>query len=196
MKNLLEIYNNQNESQQIDGTPVDGGATNDPSSNFSQTYSSENPYYTNKEGIIRATDGESSLTDTLKTTALDVENPEAGVEQGATGGPNRTSAANGVKSSFMLGGDYKNLRYPTKASFISTNFDSEDGGVLQAVTLQQYTPSRTYLEVLADPSLEIEAVVNTNSEDPAQGGVPTNVDESIVPEDAKPSLDKLKNFNI
>ena len=174
-----------------------GGPINDPNySGFIQKYGPENPFYTNNEGIIRATDGESPLTDTLKTTALDVENPEAGVEQGAAGGPNRTSAANGVKSSFILGGDYKNLRYPTKATFIDTNFDSEDGGVLETMTLQQYTPSRTYLEVLEDPSLEIEAVVNTNSEPPAEGGVPSNIDESIVPEDAAPSIDKLKNFNI
>ena len=196
MKSLLEIYNSQNESQPIDGTPIDGGSTNDPSSNFIQTYSSENPYYSKQEGIVRATNGESPLTDTLKVTALDVENSEAGVEQGGSGGPNRTSAANGTKSSFLDGGNYKNLRYPTRAKFIDTIENNEDAGTLDTITLQQYTPNRTYLEVLADPSLEIEAAVTNNPTQPAQGGVPTNVDESIVPKDAKPSLDKLKNFNI
>jgi hypothetical protein len=196
MKSLLEIYNSQNESQPIDGTPIDGGSTNDPSSNFIQTYSSENPYYSKQEGIVRATNGESPLTDTLKVTALDVENSEAGVEQGGSGGPNRTSAANGTKSTFLDGGDYKNLRYPTRAKFIDTIENNEDAGTLDTITLQQYTPNRTYLEVLADPSLEIEAAVTNNPTQPAQGGVPTNVDESIVPKDAKPSLDKLKNFNI
>jgi|TARA_R110001592_G_scaffold318259_2_gene595343 hypothetical protein len=196
MKSLLEIYNSQNESQPIDGTPIDGGATNDPSSNFTQTYSSENPYYSKQEGIIRATNGESALTDTLKTTALDVENSEAGVEQGGEGGPNRTSAANGTKSTFLDGGNYKNLRYPTRAKFIDTEENNEDAGTLDTITLQQYTPNRTYLEVLADPTLEIEAAVTNNPTQPAQGGVPTNVDESIVPKDAKPSVDKLKNFNI
>ena len=196
MKSLLEIYNSQNESQPIDGTPIDGGSTNDPSSNFIQTYSSENPYYSKQEGIVRATNGESPLTDTLKVTALDVENSEAGTEQGGSGGPNRTSAANGTKSTFLDGGDYKNLRYPTRAKFIDTIENNEDAGTLDTITLQQYTPNRTYLEVLADPSLEIEAAVTNNPTQPAQGGVPTNVDESIVPKDAKPSLDKLKNFNI
>ena len=196
MKSLLEKYNSQNESQPIDGTPIDGGSTNDPSSNFIQTYSSENPYYSKQEGIVRATNGESPLTDTLKVTALDVENSEAGVEQGGSGGPNRTSAANGTKSTFLDGGDYKNLRYPTRAKFIDTIENNEDAGTLDTITLQQYTPNRTYLEVLADPSLEIEAAVTNNPTQPAQGGVPTNVDESIVPKDAKPSLDKLKNFNI
>ena len=196
MKSLLEIYNSQNESQPIDGTPIDGGSTNDPSSNFIQTYSSENPYYSKQEGIVRATNGESPLTDTLKVTALDVENSEAGTEQGGSGGPNRTSAANRTKSTFLDGGDYKNLRYPTRAKFIDTIENNEDAGTLDTITLQQYTPNRTYLEVLADPSLEIEAAVTNNPTQPAQGGVPTNVDESIVPKDAKPSLDKLKNFNI
>ena len=170
MKSLLEIYNSQNESQPIDGTPIDGGATNDPSSNFTQTYSSENPYYSKQEGIIRATNGESALTDTLKTTALDVENSEAGVEQGGEGGPNRTSAANGTKSTFLDGGNYKNLRYPTRAKFIDTEENNEDAGTLDTITLQQYTPNRTYLEVLADPTLEIEAAVTNNPTQPAQGG--------------------------
>tara|TARA_B110000285_G_scaffold78624_1_gene90539 strand:+ start:2583 stop:3173 length:591 start_codon:yes stop_codon:yes gene_type:complete len=196
MKSLLEIYNSQNKSQPIDGTPIDGGSTNDPSSNFTQTYSSVNPYYSKQEGIVRATNGESPLTDTLKVTALDVENSEAGVEQGGSGGPNRTSAANGTKSTFLDGGNYKNLRYPTRAKFIDTIENNEDAGTLDTITLQQYTPNRTYLEVLADPSLEIEAAVTNNPTQPAQGGVPTNIDESIVPKDAKPSLDKLKNFNI
>ena len=64
------------------------------------------------------------------------------------------------------------------------------------MTLQQYTPSRTYLEVLADPNLDIEKVVQTNSEQPAQGGVPTEIDESIVPDNVKPKLSSLKNFKI
>ena len=196
MKSLLEIYNDQNKSQPIDGTPIDGGSTTDPTSNFIQTYSSENPYYSKQEGIIRATKGESPLTDTLKTTSLDVENPEAGTKQGGSGGPNRTTAANGDKSTFLDGGNYKNLRYPTRAKFIDSIEGEEDAGTLNTVTLQQYTPNRTYLEVLADPSLEIEAVVGSNNQQPAKGGVPDSIDESIVPKDAKPSLDKLKNFNI
>ena len=173
-----------------------GGPINDPKSNFTQNYTPENPFYTNKEGIIRATEGESPLTDTLNITSLDVENPEAGIKQGGSGGPNRTSKANGEKSSFLDGGDYKVLRYPTRAKFIDTTENSEDGGTLKTMTLQQYTPNRTYLEVLADPSLEIEAVIENNNEQPAQGGIPDSIDENIVPEDVKPKLNDLQNFNI
>ena len=65
------------------------------------------------------------------------------------------------------------------------------------MTLQQYTPNRTYLEVLADPSNEIEEVIGGGlNQQPSTGGVPTSVDESIVPDDVKPSLNDLKNFNI
>tara|TARA_R110002051_G_scaffold88737_1_gene156419 strand:- start:106 stop:816 length:711 start_codon:yes stop_codon:yes gene_type:complete len=191
-KEYLEIR----ENQPLDGTSIDGGSTNDPASGFIQIYNGENPYYTDNEGIVRATDGESPLTNTLKVTALDVENPEAGVEQGAGGGPNRTSAANGVKSNFLLGGDYKVLRYPTRAQFIDTNVNSEDAGTLETMTLQQYTPNRTYLEVLADPSLEIEAVIESNTEQPAKGGIPDSIDESMLPKDVKPKLNDLKNFKI
>ena len=199
---LEEEYDTVRENQTIDGTSIDGGSTNDPASGFEQNYNSENPYYKTQEGIVRAREGRTvqiktnPLSDTLKVTALDIENSEAGVEQGGFGGPNRTSAANGEKSSFLDGGSYKNLRYPTRAKFIDTEENSEDGGTLNTITLQQYTPNRTYLEVLADPSLEIESVIDNNTTQPAQGGVPTNIDESIVPEDAAPSIDKLKNFNI
>lgn len=177
-----------------------GGPINDDGPNgsgFVQNYTPENPFYTTKEGIVRATDGESPLTNTFKTTALDVENSEAGTKQGGSGGPNRTSAANGEKSTFIDGGQYKVLRYPTRAKFIDTTENSEDGGTLETMTLQQYTPSRTYLEVLADPSLEIEEVIGSGlNQQPGTGGVPTSIDESIVPSDVKPKLDDLKNFNI
>jgi len=174
-----------------------GGPINDPKSNFTQNYTPKNPFYTTKEGVVRATDGESPLTDTLKITALDVENPESGIKQGTGGGPNRTSKANGAKSSFIDGGDYKVLRYPTRAKFIDTTINSEDAGTLETMTLQQYTPDRTYLEVLADPNLDIEKVVGTpTDQQPAKGGIPDSIDESIVPESVKPKLNDLKNFNI
>jgi hypothetical protein len=189
-------YEETRENQSEDGTSIDGGSTNDPASGFVQTYTPENPYYTTKEGEIRA-NMNNPLNQSLKVTALDVENPEAGVKQGASGGPNRTSAANGDKSSFLEGGQYKVLRYPTKAKFIDTNEGDEDAGTLETMTLQQYTPNRTYLEVLADPANEIEEVIGGGlNQQPSTGGVPTSVDESIVPNDVKPSLNDLKNFNI
>jgi hypothetical protein len=193
---LLERYKKSFENQPENGTAIDGGSTNDPASGFTQTYNNENPYYTTKEGEVRATMN-NPLNQSLKVTALDVENSEAGVKQGASGGPNRTSAANGEKSTFIDGGQYKVLRYPTKAKFIDTTENSEDGGTLETMTLQQYTPNRTYLEVLADPSLEIEEVIGSGlNQQPGTGGVPTSIDESIVPNDIGPKLDDLTNFNI
>ena len=65
------------------------------------------------------------------------------------------------------------------------------------MTLQQYTPNRTYLEVLSDPNLDIEKVVGISTDQqPAEGGIPDSIDESIVPENVKPKLNDLKNFNI
>jgi len=189
-------YEETRENQPEDGTSIDGGSTNDPVSGFVQTYNSENPYYTTKEGEVRATMN-NPLNQSLKVTALDVENPEAGVKQGASGGPNRTAAANGTKSSFIGSGEYKVLRYPTKAKFIDTTEGDEDAGTLETMTLQQYTPDRTYLEVLADPSNEIEEVIGGGlNQQPGTGGVPTSIDESIVPSDVGPKLDDITNFNI
>jgi len=193
---LLKKYNKINKNQPLDGTPKDGGTTNNPSSNFIQRYNAENAYYTTNEGVVRANISTNDLVSSTKITALDVEDSSAGVKQGGSGGPNRTSAANGTKSTFMDGGDYKVLRYPTRAKFIDTSINTEDGGTLETMTLQQYTPNRTYLEVLADPSLAIEQVVKDSEEKPIQGGVPTSIDESIVPDDIGPKLNDLKNFNI
>ena len=189
-------YLENRENQQEDGTTIDGGSTNDPASGFTQIYNAENPYYTTKEGEVRATMN-NPLNQSLKVTALDVENPEAGIKQGGSGGPNRTSAANGTKSTFLDGGDYKVLRYPTKAKFIDTTIGDEDAGTLETMTLQQYTPQRTYLEVLADPSNEIEEVIGGGlNQQPGTGGVPTSIDESIVPDDVGPKLNDIKQFNI
>ena len=114
-------YEEVKENQPIDRTPIDGGSTNDPVSGFTQIYNAENPYYTTKEGEIRATMN-NPLNQSLKVTALDVENSEAGIRQGGSGGPNRTSAGKWRKSSFLDGGNYKVLRYPTKAKFIDTKY--------------------------------------------------------------------------
>ena len=193
---LLERYNQIKKNQPLDGTPKDGGTTNNPSSNFTQKYNAENAYYTTNEGVVRANISTNDLVSSTKITALDVEDSSAGVKQGGSGGPNRTSAANGTKSTFMDGGDYKVLRYPTRAKFIDTSINTEDGGTLETMTLQQYTPNRTYLEVLADPSTAIEQVLKNGEQEPTQGSIPTNIDESIVPKDVGPKLDDLKNFNI
>ena len=193
---IEESYDITRENQPADGTSIDGGSTNDPTSGFEQIYNSKNPYYTTQEGILTANNEESPLAKSTTITGLDVESPEAGTKQGGSGGPNRTAASNGTKSSFIDGGAYKNLRYPTRAKFINNIEGEEDAGTLNTITLQQYTPSRTYLEVLADPSLEIEAVIDKNTEQPAQGGVPDKVDESMLPKDVKPKLSELKNFKL
>jgi len=189
-------YLENREDQSENGTLIDGGSTSDPASGFVQIYNSENPYFTTKEGEVRATMN-NPLNQSLKVTALDVENPEAGTKQGGTGGPNRTAASNGTKSSFLDGGQYKVLRYPTKAKFIDTNIGDEDAGTLETMTLQQYTPNRTYLEVLADPNNEIEEVIGGGlNQQPGKGGIPTSIDESIVPDNVVPSTNDITNFNI
>jgi len=189
-------YEEIRENQPADGTAIDGGTTNDPASGFIQRYNADNSYYTDNEGIVRANISTNDLVQSTKISALDIEDTAAGVKQGGIGGPNRTSAANGTKSTFMDGGNYKVLRYPTKAKFIDTSINTEDGGTLETMTLQQYTPNRTYLEVLADPSKAIEQVIKSDGEKPAQGGIPTSIDENIVPDGVKPKLDDIKNFNI
>ena len=194
---IRKEYTENRESQLIDGTLIDGGSTTDPESGFIQKYNADNAYYTTNEGVVRANISTNDLVSSTKTTALDVEDPLAGARQGGSGGPNRTAASNGTKSSFMDGGEYKVLRYPTRAKFIDTTEGDEDAGTLETMTLQQYTPNRTYLNVLANPDNEIEKVAGGGlNQQPATGGVPSSVDESIVPEDTKPSLDKLKNFNL
>ena len=200
----LEAEYDEGVNNQLLGQAENGGAAPNesdtgviPISGFTQRYTPTNAYYTTNEGVVRANISTNDLVSSTKITALDVENPESGVKQGTGGGPNRTSAANGEKSSFLDGGDYKVLRYPTRAKFIDTSINSEDGGTLETMTLQQYTPNRTYLEVLADPNLDIERITGTPiNQQPAPGGVPTEIDESIVPDNVKPKLESLKNFKI
>jgi len=193
-----EGVNNQflGQAEKGGASPNDSDAGIIPTSGFIQRYTPTNAYYTDNEGIVRANISTNDLVQSTKVTGLDIENSEAGVKQGGTGGPNRSSAANGTKSTFMDGGNYKVLRYPTRAKFIDTGLNSEDGGTLETMTLQQYTPDRTYLEVLADPSLAIEQVINDKNTESIQGSIPTSIDESIVPNDVKPKLNDLKNFNI
>jgi len=194
-----EGVNNQFLGQAENGgaAPNDSDAGVIPTSGFIQRYTPTNAYYTNNEGIVRSDISTNDLVQSTKITGLDVESSEAGTKQGGSGGPNRTSAANGEKSSFLDGGQYKVLRYPTRAKFIDTTENSEDGGTLKTMTLQQYTPSRTYLEVLADPSNEIEEVIGGGlNQQPGTGGVPESIDESIVPDDVGPKLNDIKQFNI
>ena len=49
-------YEEGNMNLGLDGTPIDGPSTNDPNTGFVQNYTPENPFYTNNEGIVRATD--------------------------------------------------------------------------------------------------------------------------------------------
>ena len=202
MSPLEEEYEEGVNNQFLGQVEKGGAAPNDsdagviPTSGFIQRYTPTNAYFTDNEGIVRANISTNDLVQSTKITGLDIENSEAGVKQGGTGGPNRSSAANGTKSTFMDGGNYKVLRYPTKAKFIDTSLNSEDGGTLETMTLQQYTPDRTYLEVLADPSLAIEQVINDKNTESIGGSIPSSIDESIVPNDVKPKLNDLKNFNI
>jgi len=63
----------------------------------------------------------SHLINSFNKTNLDLENPSP------SGGPNRTNSDN------ISSGQYSNINYTT-------------GGTINTVTLQQWTPNKTYLD--------------------------------------------------
>ena len=79
-QSLIDTFNQTNLDTQNEAP--EGGPINAPQYNFSQTYSINNPYF-----IAGTQFQESILSSSLDISALDVENPEAGVPQGAEGGP-------------------------------------------------------------------------------------------------------------
>ena len=145
---LLKKYNQINKNQSLDGTPIDGGTTNNPSSNFIQRYNAENAYYTTNEGVVRANISTNDLVSSTKITALDVEDSSAGVKQGGSGGPNRTNATNQFNT-VGSDGTYQNYKastnpltpLPSKGEVLTTREDKPSTSELNA-----YTPQNTYLE--------------------------------------------------
>ena len=130
----------------------EGGPINDPQANFYQKYSAANPYYV--EGTQAQ---ESVLSQSLAVTALDVENTEAGVPQGAEGGPNRTNADNrlgtvGSDGTYTLQNASTSPLSPTPGG--TPLKDKEGKDITQQ--LNAYTPESTYMEAIIKYRDEVE----------------------------------------
>ena len=155
----------------------EGGPINDPvvvvdgmvaGSGFSQTYSKENPYLqdsiTNQNSILyknglTPADSESPA---LKITALDVESPEAGVQQGTEGGPNRI-AINRL-STVGQDGTYQLKQYPsTKNNFTpnpssGTPLQNKEGTDVPNQVVQAYTPQNTYMDYMVEQKKKLDNI--------------------------------------
>lgn len=141
-KSLIDTFNQTNLDTQ-DKAP-EGGPINAPEYNFQQQYSVNNPYFV--EGTQAQ---ESKLSESFSVTALDVENSEAGVEQGGEGGPNRTNAVNrlntvGNDGTYTLQNASTNPLTPTPGG--EALKDREGKNVKQQ--LNAYTPENTYMQAM------------------------------------------------
>ena len=141
-KSLIDTFNQTSLDTQ-DKAP-EGGPINDPQANFYQRYSAANPYYV--EGTQAQ---ESVLSQSLAITALDIENSEAGVPQGAEGGPNRTNADNrlgtvGSDGTYTLQNASTSPLSPSPGGPPLKNKEGEN--ITQQ--LNHYTPEQTYMETM------------------------------------------------
>jgi hypothetical protein len=109
-------------------------------------WSPSSTYLNSVEGTI-ASPNSSAEKNNFKTSALDLEDPLAGVNpppgsnQGASGGPNRTNAIQS-KNAFQSG------QYTTTRAG-GPGFGGNDvGGVVIKQTLHTYTPNNTYLDTI------------------------------------------------
>ena len=117
---------------------------NVPLNNHQQIYNPLNQYEDSPQGRIRSTDS-SAEKNNFKTSALDLEDPLAGINpppgsnQGAGGGPNRTNAIQSKKA--FQSGQYTTTRAG------GPGFGGNDvGGVIIKQTLHRYTPQNSYLD--------------------------------------------------
>ena len=117
-----------------------GGPINTPQYNFSQQYSSNNPYF-----IAGTQDQESILSHSLSITALDVENSDAGTVQGGSGGPNRTNSSNIPSGQYKAIGSSANL--PLSPSPGGSALKTREGQD-KDFTLNAYTPENTYMQAM------------------------------------------------
>ena len=126
---------------------------------FSTKYSSTEPYIqegNQKSSLVRVEQG-GDVTDlgTLKVTALDVASPEAGVKQGAQGGPNRTNATNQFNT-VGADGTYQLTKYPTTPNNFTptpsngTPLKDRDGKDAPNQELQSYSPTNTYMDYMVE----------------------------------------------
>lgn len=134
---LVDSFNQTNLDTQ--NPEPDGGPINDPSSGFDTKYSAENPYF-----IPGTQAQESRLSSSFKVTGLDVENSEAGVAQGGSGGPNRTNSTNIPSGQYKAIGSSPSPLSPTPGGAPLTTREGEE----KDFTLNAYTPENTYMEAM------------------------------------------------
>lgn len=135
---LINTFNQTNLDTQNNAPK--GGPINAPQYNFSQKYSSNNPYF-----IEGTQDQESILSHSLSITALDVENSEAGTVQGGSGGPNRTNSSNIPSGQYKAIGSSANL--PLSPSPGGSALKTREGQD-KDFTLNAYTPENTYMQAM------------------------------------------------
>ena len=81
--------------------------------------------------------GTSENENSFSITGLDLENPQAGVKQGGSGGPNRTNSNN------IPTGQFTNQRSPNHFGW---RFKDEVINLGPNVTLNQWTPENKYMD--------------------------------------------------
>ena len=138
---------------------------NVPLNNHQQIYNPLNQYEDSPQGRIRSTDS-SAEKNNFKTSALDLEDPLAGINpppgsnQGAGGGPNRTNAIqskNGFNS-----GQYTVTRAGGLGIGNIAGMNGQGGGVITQ-TLHTYTPNNPYFEAGGLDLIPIGSAQNVNS---------------------------------
>ena len=116
-----------------------GGPINDKPSNFKQVYSKTNPYF-----IPGTQAQESQLSSSLNITGLDVESSEAGVQQGGSGGPNRTNSTNIPSGQYKAIGSSPLPLSPSPGGEALKTREGQD----KDFTLNAYTPENTYMQAM------------------------------------------------
>ena len=173
-KSLIDSFNQTNLDTQ--NPEPEGGPINDPvvvidgmaaGSGFSQTYSKENPYLqdsiTNQNSILyQNTNLADSVSPALKITALDVEDPVAGVKQGSEGGPNRI-AVNRL-STVGQDGTYQIKQYPSTKNNLTPNpssgtpLQNKEGKDVPNQVVQAYTPQNTYMDYMVEQKKKLDNI--------------------------------------
>ena len=118
---------------------------NVPSNKHQQIYNPLNQYEDSPQGKLRSPVSAAEKNN-FKTSGLDLEDSLAGVEQGVSGGPNRTNAIQSKKA--FNSGQYT----VTRAGGLG--FSGNDaGGSVVTQTLHRYTPTNGYYDTLIGKEL-------------------------------------------
>jgi hypothetical protein len=127
-----------------------GPAKQDAKSGFLTRYSSARPYF--EPGVSSQEDNkENALIRSLSVTALDIENPQASIPLGGSGGPQRNNSYNRYNTIKPDG------TYEIKNASALPLSPTPGGPAIQTkdnkpatYQLQQYTPEKTYMQSLKD----------------------------------------------